>query len=112
MPSTARYYWGRAEQNATDFGAWMTPFRREFAVDAVLKGITDIWRFTIAYGDKIEQLAINLGWCEWWNPVCSGIRGMYRLLREPFLNPRADPDNIKWPFIGIWFGYSLIVNGH
>lgn len=61
---------------------------------------TDIWRFTVANGDGIST-ALDATTCRL-SAICAPLPGLYRLIRDPLIDPRADPQTIRYAFGVIW----------
>jgi hypothetical protein len=105
--STLRWFWGRAEQAATDYGVRHTyrwPTFRELEV----KSSTDVWRAGVAYGDIARNLLYEA--CSRWSffcPTASVFGAAYNWARSTFLDPRRDPGIVSGLFQGLWTFWGL-----
>jgi RHS repeat-associated protein len=98
--SDMKWYWGQAEQKATDFGVKVvvrTPTLREWGV----KGTTDIWRMTVAFGDRVYSQS-DQWWC-YLTAICGGLRWFYdTVARDAIFDPRTSPSVIRTMFGLVW----------
>lgn len=102
-----RYWWGRAEQSATDYGARHT-YRWATLREWEVKSTTDVWRAAVAYGDIIrstlrESCRSSIAYCF----ASSTYSGAYDLVRSPVLNPRTQPWVIAGLTGGIWVFWGV-----
>lgn len=97
-----RNLWGRAEQAATDYGVRKSiamgrwPTFQEWAG----KSVTDTWRFAVANGDGIANSLDNY-WCRM-IAICRAVPDLYHVVRDPLINPKADPSTIRYIFDAMW----------
>lgn len=109
---TLKYWWGKAEQAATDYGQWHA-YRPVTLRQWEVKSTTDVWRFAVRWGDAVQE-ALHVGCADaWWMcPVTWTYDWAWNQLESPFgyllIDPRANPAIVEGLFEGLWsfWGYA------
>ncbi len=91
--SLLRYYWGRAEQAATDYGVLRSHDRSPTRQEWNAKSVTDIWRFAVSFLDVVGIAGkLVLG------------SGVYSWVHDNLLDPRMPSDQMQRLFTVVWRG--------